>query len=546
MAREAEREAEREARHRLAHRCLEARRCLAARRCLEARHAAERREAEHEAAEHEAAHWKAERVAERFLAEREAERKTKREAEREAERAVESAVESVWKALEREAEREAERKTKREAEREAERAVESAVESGAERGAEREAERAVESAVESEAEREAERARIMSTEFNSEAEFCGKLAESALPVEREAGLPTLLIELAGCYKALASDDSNAAMRKRCADLRIRLTVCHPWVKVGKGRPAHVSAVHPGHHMTVYNCSVDPKKFGQWWRAQGRSMRDIKGGDDQVYASSALLRAFLPRGFAALRFTRGPAADAAWAADAATKEPRAFDLDAFATEVADSNVSWELLVGLRKFIGLTEYDEDADEDQEVVVTEEVGCYTRGRNRAQTATFTVTEKSNGENGRLAAREVFGMRYCLAGSKNSVRAWAITQDGRLVDALADKDNFFRFVGKVKQQEPAEKICLLVRRIFDALAAGTSCFIEDACDKQFNVMLEYNDPLSEHMCVIPEEAADFLRHRRQARHPTSAATGVLILRHLAILRQLRARGEGRDTEHV
>ena len=263
MAREAEREAEREARHRLAHRCLEA------------------------------AHWKAERVAERFLAEREAERKTKREAEREAERAVESAVESVWKALEREAEREAERKTKREAEREAERAVESAVESGAERGAEREAERAVESAVESEAEREAERARIMSTEFNSEAEFCGKLAESALPVEREAGLPTLLIELAGCYKALASDDSNAAMRKRCADLRIRLTVCHPWVKVGKGRPAHVSAVHPGHHMTVYNCSVDPKKFGQWWRAQGRSMRDIKGGDDQVYASSALLRAFLP-------------------------------------------------------------------------------------------------------------------------------------------------------------------------------------------------------------------------------------------------------------
>merc|ERR1719161_535128 len=77
-------------------------------------------------------------------------------------------------------------------------------------------------------------------------------------------------------------------------------------------------------------------------------------------------------------------------------------------------------GFRKFTGLTA----TDEDEESGATDRCDDFYYAPKEAATC-FTVTTKSNGENGKFTMRKVKGEWLLFAGSKNTCLIWRADQD-------------------------------------------------------------------------------------------------------------------------
>jgi hypothetical protein len=148
-----------------------------------------------------------------------------------------------------------------------------------------------------------------------------------------------------------------------------------------------------------DCRLDIYNFSKWLKQPDASTykQAAKGvSDDGLYTVSALLRAFAPRGYSFFDFT----------------------------EPGSGRRQAVVIRGFRKFTGMTA--EDEDEESGATDNSESFMYG-GHTMAEAAGFTVTTKSNGENGKWSFREVLGALHAFAGSKNSTRCWLLGTDPR-----------------------------------------------------------------------------------------------------------------------
>ena len=168
------------------------------------------------------------------------------------------------------------------------------------------------------------------------------------------------VELAPQLRALTAagpEDTDAAL---CAVLR-----AHPFITSKGELPIKALGAALGECIEeTFRMNIGA--FQRWLRRpEGVPFAKIAGGpsDDGLYTISAVLRQCLPRGFSRFAFANAP------------------DV---------------LIRGFRKFTGLTADDEDeesgaASKRESFFFTEDVVAET----------FTVTTKSNGENGKVRAR-------------------------------------------------------------------------------------------------------------------------------------------------
>jgi len=144
----------------------------------------------------------------------------------------------------------------------------------------------------------------------------------------------------------------------------------------------------------------------------------------------------------------------------------------------------LIRGFRKFTGLTADDED----------EESGATSRRESfffsSATARSFSVTTKSNGENGKFAVRRLHGTTLLFAGSKNTCIVWPASEDVTKLNPAVD------------ETVPGPRIAAAMQRLWrgwspeeqDAFVAAAGHAV---------LMCEYNSASHEHVFPI---AADFV----------------------------------------
>eukprot|EP00435_Cladocopium_sp_Y103_P064149 s83_g25.t2 len=215
---------------------------------------------------------------------------------------------------------------------------------------------------------------------------------------------------------LEAFDKGEGAAKQAAQLE--LLRAHPFVE-RKVKEVSPEALAPDVSVQVENFRLMVVQFRKWLKT---SAWKGKGFDDGVYLTSALLRKMLPRGYTNFCFTK----------------------------VGESPVN-VVLRGFLKFTGLTA----ADEDEESKATEDAAAFLfHGYTMEDAQRFSVTTKSNGENGKYTFRRVYGDWYCFAGSKNTGHTWRPAVD--VIAGVAPK--IIAFVDeRVKSLEEKQRLELL-----------------------------------------------------------------------------------------
>lgn len=238
---------------------------------------------------------------------------------------------------------------------------------------------------------------------------------------------------------------------------------HPFVSTS-GRPAGNNAVDlgadVGHYGEIhFRLNMFAKNgFKHWLERDGKPFKDLAGGcsDDAAYTLSAVLRHCLPRGFCVFKF-------------------------------ASKTV---VIRGFRKFTGPNAGDEDEASGATAACEK---FYFRGSSEA--TKFTVTTKSNGENGKFTVRRVAGAVLLFAGSKTLTHVWRTGQD---VDKLIPATNDY---------VPAREVALMIQRMWDAWdPAVRDRFADQVAEQSWTLMLEINSERNEHLFPIPSSFIQFV----------------------------------------
>lgn len=203
-------------------------------------------------------------------------------------------------------------------------------------------------------------------------------------------------------------------------------------------------------------------FNRWLRTEeGRPFLKRAGGpsDDGLYTISAVLRHCMPRGLSRFEFPERPGEEV-------------------------------VVRGFRKFTGLTV--EDEDEESGATNMYEDFYYTKD---APATKFSVTTKSNGENGKFAVRQAGDQQLLFAGSKNTCIVWRQDQDiTQLVPASSDS-------------VPGPHIAAMVQGIWRGWTEATrGAFAERASAGGWTLMLESNSSHHEHVFPIARDFVEFV----------------------------------------
>eukprot|EP00929_Paragymnodinium_shiwhaense_P012342 TRINITY_DN11931_c0_g1_i1.p1 TRINITY_DN11931_c0_g1~~TRINITY_DN11931_c0_g1_i1.p1 ORF type:complete len:634 (-),score=132.44 TRINITY_DN11931_c0_g1_i1:435-2336(-) len=245
--------------------------------------------------------------------------------------------------------------------------------------------------------------------------------------------------------------------------QMKLLEEHPFVNI-QTKDCLDGALAAGVKCKAVNFKMNVGKFKRWLKLpEGKPFEEKgKGYDDGCYLTSALLRAFMPRGYTVFEFTKEGAEKA-------------------------STVS-VVLRGFLKFTGLTA----ADEDEESHATEETDAFMfRGFTRADASRFAVTTKSNGENGKYTVRKVFDEWYCFGGSKNTGMVWRLGNDVGKLYPIPKHDNIAAIGPQIVDH---------VNKIFTERSASNKAFLEAIHADCMSIMVELNDPTHEHIFPIHE----------------------------------------------
>lgn len=319
-------------------------------------------------------------------------------------------------------------------------------------------------------------------EGGCDAEEEKEVAEQAPPPGRPPPLRrtrSWLVKVAGltllpCEEALAPLLEEHSARRDAEDMdgmeaaQLKLLQEHPFV-ASQVKEVPSQALGEGVTCTAHNFRMDVPKFKRWLRTpEGKPFEEKgKGFDDGCYLTSAVLRAFMPRGYTVFNF-----------ADKA------------------GNSASVVMRGFLKFTGLTA----TDEDEESGATQATDAFMfNGYARADASRFAVTEKSNGENGKYTARKVFGDWYCFAGSKNTGMAWRIGCDVPVVYPIPQDS------GNNGASQVGPKIVRHIHEMLSGMPSDTRTACLEAIDAdRLTVMFEFNDPMHEHIFPIPTVLAD------------------------------------------
>ena len=219
-------------------------------------------------------------------------------------------------------------------------------------------------------------------------------------------------------------------------------------------------------MTEFKLNL--KAFNKWLKTdRGREYGKRGCGDDAIYTASRFLRLYMPRGMA----------------------------------VYDDGIDFFNVCGFKKFTGLS----SGDEDEVSTATANTDAFGyRGKTRADCSHFTVTEKSNGENGKWAIRRCKDDSYIIfAGSKNAMKYWKYGNN---------PTTEFNSAGYL----PCEAIA---RWVYDYCKNMTDNnrneFFKKVADNEWTLMFEINHPDSEHVFPIHEMRMDFVSILDSKTHP-------------------------------
>lgn len=268
----------------------------------------------------------------------------------------------------------------------------------------------------------------------------------------EVGLAATLRTLAAAQTSQERDAATLAALRN-----------HTFIEV-KGRPGGTPEVDFGEGLGLCkeeHFRMDVRGFNKWLRTpEGRPFLKQAGGpsDDGIYTLSATLRRCMPRGLSRFVFAQRP--------------------------------SEEVLVrGFRKFTGLTV--EDEDEESGATNMYEDFYYTKD---APASKFTVTTKSNGENGKFAVRSVGGRRLLCAGSKNTCIIWSDTEDVTKSHPVTDG-------------LPGPLIAEKAQGYFRGWSESTrDAFSQRVIEGGWTLMLESNCSAHEHIFPIPSDFVEFV----------------------------------------
>lgn len=258
--------------------------------------------------------------------------------------------------------------------------------------------------------------------------------------------------------AQSADEREAAL--------IEVLRAHPWVDV-RGRLESDKAAKLGAEIGSYieehfRLRVYGKKgsFNDWLKNEGRPFLKEAGGcsDDGIYTLSAVLRNCMPRGLSLFTFH-----------DLRKKV---------------------LIRGFRKFTGLKA--EDEDEDSGATGIKEDFYFKQG---SDADSFSVTSKSNGENGKFAVRLMEGTPLLFSGSKNTCCVWRADRDVN--------ESFSPASGYI----PGRKIANMVQEIWHGWNPSVrDAFVDRVAVYNWTLMLEINSAESEHIFPIPEDFLEFV----------------------------------------
>lgn len=232
---------------------------------------------------------------------------------------------------------------------------------------------------------------------------------------------------------------------------------HPWVKQKVDGP-----------MTIYTLNI--KAFNKWLKTEeGRKYGKRGCGDDAIYTASQFLRLHMPRGMA----------------------------------VYDDGTDFFVIRGFLKFTGLS----SGDEDEASTATDNTGAFLYGgKTMSDCSRFIVTEKSNGENGKLAIRRCKDGSYIIfAGSKNAMKYWKRGDSIPLAEFFSES------------YVPSEMISLWVH---DYCNKANDEFFKTVTDNEWTLMFEINHPDSEHVFPIEEMRMDFVSILDSKAHPINCQT--------------------------
>jgi len=238
---------------------------------------------------------------------------------------------------------------------------------------------------------------------------------------------------------------------------------HPFVEE-KGAPGGAGKLDLGKDVGVCtegHFRLNIRAFNQWLKTgEGRAFAREAGGpsDDGLYTVSPVLRTCMPRGLSHFTFSEAP----------------------------EEHV---VVRGFRKFTGLTAEDED-EESGATNATEDF-YYTK---ELQPARFSITTKSNGENGKLSFRSIANKGLLFAGSKNTCVVWPADQDVSTIHPLV-------------KGAPGPSIAAWAQRFWRGWEADArSSFAERVGSAGWTLMLEHNDAHHEHIFPIMEDFVEFV----------------------------------------
>eukprot|EP00928_Gymnodinium_smaydae_P021479 TRINITY_DN18381_c0_g3_i1.p1 TRINITY_DN18381_c0_g3~~TRINITY_DN18381_c0_g3_i1.p1 ORF type:complete len:636 (-),score=83.93 TRINITY_DN18381_c0_g3_i1:68-1891(-) len=239
---------------------------------------------------------------------------------------------------------------------------------------------------------------------------------------------------------------------------------HPFV-VHQAKEAPSAALAEGVSCKISNFKMNVNQFKKWLKTDaGKPFEEKgKGYDDGCYLTSAVLRAFMPRGYTHYEF-----------------------------ENASGDKASAVLRGFFKFTGLTA----ADEDEESNATNEASSFMfHGYTMEDASRFVVTTKSNGENGKYAIRNIFGEWYCLAGSKNTGVVWKFGADVSSLYPIP-RDSIAAVGPKIVSHSDE-----LVTKMAEKTRKDFFTHVDSA---RLTVMIEWNDDTHEHIYPITTSWGD------------------------------------------
>lgn len=137
----------------------------------------------------------------------------------------------------------------------------------------------------------------------------------------------------------------------------------------------------------------------------------------------------------------------------------------------------------------------DEDEESGATDRCDDFYYAP-KASATRFTVTTKSNGENGKFTTRKVKGEWLLFAGSKNTCLVWRSEQDITVLNPASEDGTI-----------PGPLIAGKMQNYWRGWASDTQKeFAEQVASHGWTLMLEHNSSHHEHVFPIPQDFVEFV----------------------------------------